>query len=199
LDLYDPRNPNKPPFTPEYIARFRKAQIERNRRITKRAQDKLSEIEANAAPQGWKQKMSDHVFTVRCTQADPRRIDLNLEANSRKLTSLQELAAENHSPVGLARFTTCRSWLSQWSYDLSNADGIKSIAKVSVPVLVLENEADHLVPKGHPQEYYNAVSHNRKKYVQAKGATHYLFNQKEQMRQVIQEIKGFLRQHNLLE
>jgi hypothetical protein len=70
-----------------------------------------------------------------------------MDANGREMTSLQELASENHSPVGLARFTTCRAWLSQWSYDLSNADGIKSIPGISV--FVLQNEADHLFPKTH--------------------------------------------------
>ena len=28
------------------------------------------------------------------------------------------------SPVGLARFCTLRSWLSQWSYDDANGDGV---------------------------------------------------------------------------
>ena len=32
--------------------------------------------------------------------------------------------------VGLARFSTLRSWLSQWSYDDSNADGPRNLAHV---------------------------------------------------------------------
>ena len=35
--------------------------------------------------------------------------------------------------IGLARFSTLRSWLSQWSYDDSHADGLKCAARVSVP------------------------------------------------------------------
>ena len=31
----------------------------------------------------------------------------------------------NNSPVGLARFCTLRSWLSQWSYDDANGDAVK--------------------------------------------------------------------------
>lgn len=34
LDLYNPDNPNQPPYTPEFLERYRAAQIARNRRIT---------------------------------------------------------------------------------------------------------------------------------------------------------------------
>ena len=34
LDLYDPANPNQPPYTAEFLERYRSAQIARNRRIT---------------------------------------------------------------------------------------------------------------------------------------------------------------------
>jgi len=198
LDLWDSRNPNKAPFSPEYVARFRQAQIARNRRITKWALAKLDELNTTSTDKGWKQKLRDHPFVVRCTQADLRRVDPTLEPNGRVMTSLADLAAENHSPVGLSRFTTCRSWLSQWSYDLSNADGVRSLENVSVPVLVLENGADHLVPNVHPQQMFKAVRHNKKKYVEVKGATHYYFNRKDLMVYAIKEITGFLKEHKLL-
>ena len=34
LDLYNPDNPNQPPYTAEFLERYRQAQIDRNRRIT---------------------------------------------------------------------------------------------------------------------------------------------------------------------
>ena len=34
LDLYDPRNPNQPPYDLGYLERFRDAQVARNRKIT---------------------------------------------------------------------------------------------------------------------------------------------------------------------
>ena len=199
LDLWDPRNPNKPPFTKEYIARFRQAQVDRNRRITRWAVAKLREVESQSqlGKDTWKRSNRDHPFVVRCTQADLRRIDVNLEPNGRVPTSLEELAAENHSPVGLARFTTCRSWLSQWSYDLSNADGVSSLRNVSVPVLVLENGSDHLVPNSHPQQMYQAIPHNNKLYIRAEGATHYYYKQKELMAEVILKMKVFLKEQRL--
>lgn len=199
LDLWDPRNPNKAPFTKEYVARFRQAQIDRNRRITKWAIAKLREVEsASQDKSSFKQQVRDHPFVVRCTQADPRRLDLTLDPNGRVPTTLQALAQENHSPVGLARFTTCRAWLSQWSYDLSNADGVSCLATVRAPILVLQNGADHLVPHTHGDAMFAAVSHNRKKFVKVDGATHYYFQQKELMAYAIGEIKAFMVEHNLL-
>lgn len=44
--MYDPRNPNQPPYTQEYIKRFREAQFARNRRITKWAKEKLAHLKA---------------------------------------------------------------------------------------------------------------------------------------------------------
>ena len=170
LDIFDPNNPNQPPYSQDFIQRFRKAQIERNRRITKWAQEKLAQIDSDFAniQDGWLQKRRDLAFSVPCTQADIRRLDVSIEPNGREQTSLATLAAENHSPVGLARFTTLRSWLSQWSYDLSNADGPSSLETVSVPILVLCNEADHLVPQSHPKAMFEAVRHNNKKFYEVK-------------------------------
>jgi hypothetical protein len=34
LDTYDPRNPNQPPYTPQFVARYRTAQLSRMRRRT---------------------------------------------------------------------------------------------------------------------------------------------------------------------
>eukprot|EP00516_Mucochytrium_quahogii_P012908 CAMPEP_0203792648 /NCGR_PEP_ID=MMETSP0100_2-20121128/5383_1 /ASSEMBLY_ACC=CAM_ASM_000210 /TAXON_ID=96639 /ORGANISM=" , Strain NY0313808BC1" /LENGTH=421 /DNA_ID=CAMNT_0050696253 /DNA_START=819 /DNA_END=2084 /DNA_ORIENTATION=+ len=195
LDLYDPLNPNQPPYTLEYIERYRKAQINRNRRITKWVKERLKEIEANQGCRDWRQSKRDECFNVYCTQADIRRLDTRIDPNGRSPTPLNELAAENHSPVGLARFTTLRSWLSQWSYDESNADGPKSLASVSVPVLVLANESDHLVPTCHPLEMYNAVPHTDKKFLFIKDATHYYFGQTDLMAGAIKDIIAWLHEH----
>jgi pimeloyl-ACP methyl ester carboxylesterase len=193
LDLFDPRNPNKAPFSREYVARFRAAQVERNRRITRWAKARLAALEAEQAaqrrgPQDWRAGKRDECFNVYCTQADLRRLDVTLDPNGREPTPIEQLAAENHSPVGLARFTTLRSWLSQWSYDESNADGPESLKAVSVPVFVLANGADHLVPLAHPEAMFAAVPHGNKEYQVIDKATHYYFGQTELMADAIQRI-----------
>jgi len=195
LDLWNPAI--RPPYTAEFMARFREGQIARNRRITLWALQKLASLEHDKAP--YAQGRRDFPFNVRSTQADPLRLDLTKEPNGRKPTTLLELAQENHSPVGLARFTTCRSWLSQWSYDLSNADGPRSLELVTVPVLVLANTADHLVPLTHPRAMYAALRKTKlKRYVEMEGATHYYFGQHDLMNQAVNKIKQFLSDANLL-
>ena len=73
------------------------------------------------------------------TMADPRTMDLTLEPNGRPGPNWCFLGVPkmvNNGPVGVARFCTLRSWLSQWSYDDSNADACTHLARISVPVMV---------------------------------------------------------------
>ena len=50
LDLYNPDNPNQPPYSEEFLARYRQAQIDRNRRITAWVKEKLAELKAAGPP-----------------------------------------------------------------------------------------------------------------------------------------------------
>ena len=44
LDIYDPACPHQPPYSAEFVARFRAAQIARNRRITAWCEDMLARL-----------------------------------------------------------------------------------------------------------------------------------------------------------
>ena len=44
LDIYNPENPNQPTYSQEFIETYRKAQIERNRKITSWVQEKLADF-----------------------------------------------------------------------------------------------------------------------------------------------------------
>ena len=68
-----------------------------------------------------------------------------------KVEDIEVLSAENCSMVGLARFSTLKSWLSQWSYDESNANGPRCLNRVKAPILCVGNGSDHLVPLTHTQ------------------------------------------------
>ncbi len=46
LDIYHPDCPNQPPYSAEFVARFRQAQIDRNRRITGWVKGKLADFHA---------------------------------------------------------------------------------------------------------------------------------------------------------
>ena len=51
--------------------------------------------------------------------ADPKWLDPSIDPNGRKPNwcFLGEPEVVNNSPIGLARYCSLRSWLSQWSYD----------------------------------------------------------------------------------
>ena len=65
LDLYDPNNPNQPPYSEDFLVRYRQAQIDRNRRITKWVKAKLAELKAAGRPE------DEFAFVVHGTMADP--------------------------------------------------------------------------------------------------------------------------------
>ncbi len=190
LNLYDPANPNQPPYGPEYVARFREAQIARNRRITAWVRDKLGEIRASASPN------QEFAFTVHGTMADPRWLDPAIEPSDRAPGTcyLGDPKVVNDGPVGLARFCSLRSWLSQWSYDDARCDAITAGAQISVPVLVVGNSADDACTPSHTERLHASVVHDRKQLHVVRGATHYYNGPdgREHMAEAIDVIGRFL-------
>ncbi|QRR34008.1 alpha/beta fold hydrolase [Hydrogenophaga sp. YM1] len=188
LDIYDPSNPNQPPYTPEYIARYRAAQMARMRRITAWAKATLARLkERNGAEM-------ERGFVVHRTYADPRFMDPSLDPNGRKprWSYLGNPEAVNNGPIGLGRFSTLRSWISQWSLDDTCANGLKCIAKVRAPVLVIENGADDAVPQPHSRMLFEAATSSDKRFHLIPGATHYYAGQPDLMNEVTQLIRDWL-------
>jgi alpha-beta hydrolase superfamily lysophospholipase len=184
LDIYDPENPNQPPYTQEFLARYRAAQIERNRRITRWVRDELDALKASGRP------LDERGFVVHGTMADPRWLDPAVDPNDREPGTcyLGDPQVVNMGPVGLARFSTLRSWLSQWSYDDASADAETCGRDIAVPTLVIGNTADNACTPSHTQRLYEAIGHPDKERYEVKGATHY-YNGPEQ-RPMLREAAG---------
>ncbi len=203
LDEHDPdqRDPSldlyggeiQPPYTAEFIERYRAAQIARNRRITAWVKEKLASLRAQGRTN------EEFAFVNHGTMADPHWLDPQLDPSDRRpgWCYLGDPRVVNMSPVGLARFATLRSWLSQWSYDDAQADGPTSLARVSKPVLVINNTADDACTPAHARRLYEAVSHSRKAYYDIKGATHYYHNQPELGAQAATLVRDWLAEQNL--
>jgi pimeloyl-ACP methyl ester carboxylesterase len=193
LDLYDPANPNQPPYSSEFLARYRAAQIARNRRITAWVKDKLAALKAAGRDN------EEYGFVVHGTMADPRFVDPTVDPNERppRWCFLGDPKIVNMSPVGLARYCSLRSWLSQWSYDESHADGLKCVARVKVPVLVVSNGADDICTPSHAQRLYDAIGHDDRQLAQIPGATHYYIGQKAQLEQAVAIVDRWLGEHRL--
>lgn len=195
LDIYGASCPNKPPFKPEFVARFRAAQVARNRRITNWAIETLDRLKHRNDGE------IERAFVVHRTMCDVRWLDPAIDPNGRKPNwcYLGDPRTVNVGPVGLARFTTLRSWLSQWSFDKSNGKGAQNAAKItSIPVLQIVNQADDAVPATHNPTVRAALGTKDKEYVEIQGGTHYYLGQPQQLKECIDAVTGWSRRKGLL-
>ena len=195
LDLYDPEGPNKPPYSEDFVTRFRAAQLARNRRITASVRQMLEDLKAR------KTKEHERGFVVHRTMADPRWLDPAVDPNDRApgVCFLGDPEAANVGPAGLARYSSLRSWLSQWSYDDSRADAIVGAGRISVPLLVVENSADDACPASHPRMVYEAAAQTDRQMHVIKGATHYYKGQPEQLAEALSTTTGWMASKKLLD
>ncbi|WP_313674994.1 alpha/beta fold hydrolase [Mycolicibacterium sp.] len=186
LDLYYPDNPNQPPYTDEFLQRYRQAQIDRNRRITHWVKGKLDELEAQGRGD------EEFCFVVHGTMADPRWLDPAVDPNDREPGTcyLGDPRIVNSSPIGLARFCSLRSWLSQWSYDDARADGIACGRDVTVPTLVIGNLADNACTPSHTRRLYEAIGVEDKEMHEIARANHYYAGPEQ--REPLQEAVGIV-------
>ena len=116
----------------------------------------------------------DQAFVVNRTMADPRFLDLSLDANDREAGTLWgDARTVNYAANNLGRFTTLRSFLSQWSPRTSRADGPDCLSRTSVPVLNVEYSADNAVFPSQVRAWAAAAEGRVTDHV-LKGAPHYL-------------------------
>jgi pimeloyl-ACP methyl ester carboxylesterase len=184
LNIYDPANPNAAPYSSDFVDRFRTAQIARNRRITAWAKNELARLGPG----------EERAFTVHGTMADVRWTDPAQDPSDRRPFEcyLGVPKNANDGPVGLARFTTLRSWLSQWSYDETNATGLGNAARISCPVLVINNTADLACTPSHAQRLFDAVGHQDKEYCDIKGADHYYIERPDLLGEAVAQCSDWI-------
>jgi pimeloyl-ACP methyl ester carboxylesterase len=168
LDIYAAGGPH-PPYERAFVDSYRSAQETRLRRITAGVRERLQGLRAEGRPS------EERAFVVHGTMADPRVLDPTLDPNEREpgVSFLGDPRLVNNGPVGLARFCSLRSWLSQWSIDDANADGIRAAADVEVPALVVANGADNVCTPGYAKALYEALGSSDKSELTIEGANHY--------------------------
>lgn len=193
LNIYDPANPDQPPYTSAFVARFRSAQLDRNRRITSWVRETLDDLRRKGEPN------MERAFTVHGTMASVCWTDPTQEPSDRRPYTcyLGEPRIANDGPVGLARFTTLRSWLSQWGFDTTNADGLGNAARISCPVLVINNTADLACTPSHAARLFEAVSHGRKAYRDIQGADHYYIERPDLLPEAVRACSEWMESEKL--
>jgi pimeloyl-ACP methyl ester carboxylesterase len=177
LDLFDRRN--GPPYSDDFLARYRAAQVERNRRITRWVRAELASLGERAATgPADRPALEDLPFLVHGTAADPRFLDLAVDPSDRATGTLWGPAwTANFGPATLGHYTSLRSWLSQWSYDDSQSNAPRHLPRVSVPVQVIYGTADAAAFPSHAIAMYEAVGHAKKELIALEGAHHYFLDQ----------------------
>ncbi len=196
LDMYHPDNGWRPwpepcSYDPDWLARYRAAQVERVARIDAIAkasiQDALDVVPGLKAvdkandPERWRELRRRAVFTryltIYRTLADPAYLDLSIDPDDRPMGSLfafPDPFDANYGRGGLARTMTARGWLSTWSGLSSNAKLADTMPQVTVPTLLVHPTADTEIRVWQAKEIVDAAGAADVTYIEMKGAPHYL-------------------------
>ena len=134
LDPFDPTH--GPPFSDEFIARYRQAQRDRNQRITDWAKAEKQRLgEAGIA---------DRIFSVSRVWADLRFIDPAIDPSDRQTPLCYRGVPDvANKTFGIARSCSIAAWLSMWSLETSRCQSAEHMAKFDVPALVVQGTADN--------------------------------------------------------
>jgi pimeloyl-ACP methyl ester carboxylesterase len=192
LDMYHPAN--QPPFSAEFIARYREGQRSRNRRISHWAEGML---EALLAPGHFPAGLEDLAFVVQGTTADLRFLDGNIDPSDREIgVSLWgPPAVANYLPAGIGRCVTLRSWLNQWSLDHSLGDSLRWLPEITCPVFVGVGTADPVVVPQMARGLYDAASSSSSRVlVEIRGGTHYFENQPDLLAEALDALGAWAEQ-----
>lgn len=178
----------KPPYPADWLDAFRQQQIARNRRITAWAIARLAALRARHGSN------AEEAFVVHGTMADPRWLDPAIDPNDRVpgRCYLGDPRLINDAPGGLGRYSSLRSWLSQWGLDTSEADGPRCAADCHVPTLVIGNSADDACTPSHTHRLHDAVAASDKTLVTISGATHYYARQPDKLARAAATVRDWL-------
>ncbi len=159
LDLYDPANgfaepPAPSRYTEEFLVRYRAAQGARVARIDAIARSRLAAksrarerfAKSGAVADRRAATVTDFLLLYR-TDADPRYVDLSLDASQRDYGSLwgQRPDIINYGAVGFSRVVSPEAWLSTWSGNSSRAEIAQTGARMTLPALVIQYTGDNAI------------------------------------------------------
>ncbi|MEA2874993.1 MAG: hypothetical protein QOF14_189 [Hyphomicrobiales bacterium] len=164
LNMYNKEN--GPPYSDEFITRYRAAQRARNQRITDWCKAELKRLNAAGIP--------DRLFALFRAWADLRFMDGRIDPSDRVTPGCYrgDPAVANRG-FGLGRANTLRSWLSMWSLETSKCQGPEQLAKFAIPSLVIQSRADQGVFLSDAAKMFEAVG-SKDKTIELIPGSHYL-------------------------
>ncbi len=161
LDLFNPEN--GPPYDPEFLTKYRAAQVARNRRITSWGKQELERLRAAG--------LKDRVFTVQRTWADPRMVDPSLDPSDRPTPACYagDPARANRGVFGIGIMNTIRTWLEMWSLEDSRCGGAEHLAEITLPALVVSATGDTGVFPSDAAGIFEALASEDKQLIELPG------------------------------
>ncbi|MFP5440536.1 MAG: alpha/beta hydrolase family protein [Gammaproteobacteria bacterium] len=192
LDMYDTANgfrapPQPAQYSPEFVARYRAAQLSRVKRLDDIARGYIADARQHEkqyeAMKGSDDFMARHrvgrraalqrVMVIYRTMANLNYMDPSLDPSGRSQGSLLSDRPDlmNMQFMGFARVLTPEAWLSTWSGLSSNASMLKNLpALTDIPVLMVNASRDReIYPKVDAEAMWNAVAAKDKTFWQFDG------------------------------
>jgi pimeloyl-ACP methyl ester carboxylesterase len=193
LDIYGEPPAATPPYSASFQETYRAAQKARIRAITARVRQRLEDFRKRGLTH------REQGFVVHGTMADLRWLDPAIDANERRPNwcYMGDPRVVNFSPAHLARYSSLRAWLSQWSED-SRADGPACAGGITVPALVVENLADDACTPSHAARIRAGFTQVVPEFHQISGATHYYIGQPQHLAQATAIITSWLDRNGFL-
>ncbi|MGE3744828.1 MAG: hypothetical protein AB7G25_03770 [Sphingomonadaceae bacterium] len=168
-------------YTPEFVARYRAAQVERVRRLDAQALEIVARrlaakkrLKEGGTQADRMEAAHTPIFTVWRTDADLRCWDLSLDPSDRKLGSLwgANPAVSNLGSIGFGRLCTADSWLSTWSGLSSNASMEKCAPAIEQPTLFIEYTGDASTFPQEAQSIFDWIGTSDKQRLKLAGDHH---------------------------
>ena len=143
---------NGPPYSEDFLTRYRKAQEARHHANTAWVEEVLARVR--------KAGFSDRPFTVLRTWADPRMVDPTIEPTKRPANMCYAGVPvnANRSAHGIAAACTLRSWLGMWSLRTAQTRAEPHLAYIDCPALVINAEQDTGVYPSDAQRIHDALA-----------------------------------------
>ncbi len=183
LNMFNPDN--GPPYSDEFISRYRAAQTARNDRISAWCHSELARLQDLG--------MFDRAFNMYRTWADLRLMDGDIDPSEREVGRCYagDPKTANFSPRGIGLTNTLRTWLSMWSLNDSHCRGAPHLARITEPALVIQSNADTGVFPSDAQAIHDALGSADKGLEMIPG-DHYLENPGNARDDVADMIAGWL-------
>lgn len=186
LDLYAAANgfrpaPQSSQFDPAFLAKYRAAQRARVARIDEvarasiaMASDARKRFKATGDAQDRRRELAPSILRVFRTDADPRCVDLSLDASERPYGSVFGSRPDliNYGLVGFGRLATAEAWLSTWSGLSTRAQFERCARGVSIPTLFLSLTGDQAAFPSTTRAMFDALASVDKTLTPVRG-THF--------------------------